>query len=102
MGGRKARITEILALDGASEILIQTSPFTYEKTKQRELAQGHQLVIVSSGPAIGIQNVVLKILGVEFSITGVKTLETRDLDVRHVSRHLLKLTWTSHLISTFR
>lgn len=100
MGGRKARITELLALDGASEILIQTSPFTDEKTKQRELAQGHQLV--SSGPAIGIENVVLKILGVEFSITGVKTLETRDLDVRPVSQHLLKLTWTSHLISTFR
>lgn len=99
-GGRgKARITELLDLDGASKILIQISPFTDEKTKQRGLAQGHQLV--SSGPATGIQKVVLKILGVEFRITGVKTLEARDLDLRPVSRHP-KLTWASHLISTFR
>lgn len=43
---------ERLDLERASQILIQTSPFTNEKTRQRELAQGHQLV--SSGSATGI------------------------------------------------
>lgn len=58
MGIRKSRIKELLDLDGASESLTQISPFTDEETKQRELAQGHELV--SSGSATGIQNMVLK------------------------------------------
>lgn len=38
---RKSRVIKGLDLEGTSEILIQTSPFTNEETKQRELAQGH-------------------------------------------------------------
>lgn len=37
----KSRTIESLDFKGASEILIQTSPFTDEKIRQTELAQGH-------------------------------------------------------------
>lgn len=53
-GTGKSRITESLDLEGASVILIQTSPFTDEKIRPRELAQGHQLVR-SGSSAPGVQ-----------------------------------------------
>lgn len=53
-GTGKSRTIESLDFEGAPEILIQTSPFTDEKIRQRELAQGHQLVS-SGSPATGIQ-----------------------------------------------
>lgn len=87
MNQGKSGVIDTLDLEEESDILTQASPFTDEKVRQRERAQGHQLVSSGScakGIQIWISGTLVKFssllmwclkhthlfLGIEFSATG--------------------------------